>query len=84
MDDPAAASEAIRVGRCDLVAVGRQMIADATWPDKVRQDRMADIVQCDKCNKGCFGRLREGKPVECVHWKADELTRFTEEVASGQ
>jgi 2,4-dienoyl-CoA reductase-like NADH-dependent reductase (Old Yellow Enzyme family) len=76
MDDPVAAADALNAQRCDLVAVGRQLIADAAWPNKLRQNRAADIVQCDKCNKGCFGRLREGKPVECVHWQAGELEPF--------
>jgi 2,4-dienoyl-CoA reductase-like NADH-dependent reductase (Old Yellow Enzyme family) len=76
MDDPAAAAEALRAKRCDLIAVGRQLIADAAWPRKVQQGNLADLVKCDKCNKGCFGRLREGKPVECVHWQPGELSPY--------
>lgn len=76
MDDPAAAAEAVQQRRCDLVAVGRQLITDAAWPRKVQQGKLADVVKCSKCNKGCFGRLREGKPVECVHWKGGEVESF--------
>lgn len=76
MDDPAAAVEALQAGRCDLIAVGRQLIADATWPRKVQQGRLSELIRCKKCNQGCFGRLKQGQPVECVHWKADELERF--------
>ena len=76
MDDPDAAEEALHQGRCDLIAVGRQLITDAAWPRKVRQGKLSDVVTCSKCNKGCFGRLREHKPVECVHWKPDELVPF--------
>lgn len=76
MDDPQAAADALQQGRCDLVAVGRQLIADAAWPRKVQEGRLSDIVQCTKCNKGCFGRLRELKPVECVHWQGDEVAAF--------
>jgi 2,4-dienoyl-CoA reductase-like NADH-dependent reductase (Old Yellow Enzyme family) len=76
MDDPVAAADSLNAQRCDLVAVGRQLIADAAWPNKLRQNQIADIVKCDKCNNGCFGRLREGKPVECVHWQAGELAPF--------
>jgi 2,4-dienoyl-CoA reductase-like NADH-dependent reductase (Old Yellow Enzyme family) len=77
MDDPAAASDALQTGRCDLVAVGRQLIADAAWPRKVQEGRLSDIVKCTKCNKGCFGRLKEHKPVECVQWQGDEVAPFT-------
>ncbi len=76
MDDPVAAADALNAQRCDLVAVGRQLIADAAWPNKLRQGRPQDIVRCDKCSKGCFGRLKERQPVECVHWKEGELAPF--------
>lgn len=76
MEDPDAAASALRDGRCDLVAVGRQLIADAAWPNKVREGRLSEVVPCTKCNKGCFGSLRERKPVQCVHWKTDEVAGF--------
>ena len=76
MDDPVAAADALGAKRCDLVAVGRQLIADAAWPRKVQQGNLADLIKCDKCNKGCFGRLREHKPVECVHWQPEELSLY--------
>ena len=31
MEDPEAASAALREGKCDLIAIGRQMIADHLW-----------------------------------------------------
>ena len=76
MEDPAAAAEAIRRGRCDLIAVGRQLIADAQWPNKVRQGRLQEIVGCTKCDEGCFGNIHEGKPAVCVQWQEGELVRF--------
>ena len=76
MEDPAAAAEAIREGRCDLVAVGRQLIADAQWPNKVREGRTDEIVHCTKCDEACFGNIREGKPAECVLWEDGELARY--------
>ncbi len=76
MQDPGAACEALREDRCDLVAVGRQLIADAEWGERVRTGRLDEIVPCEKCNEGCFGALRERKPVECVQWTGDELEAF--------
>jgi 2-enoate reductase len=76
MDDPAAATEAIRKGRCDLVAVGRQLIADAAWPRKVQENRLSEIVGCTQCNKGCYGSLRKKKPVACVQWSGDETANY--------
>ena len=76
MEDPAAAAEALRDGRCDLVAVGRQLIADAQWPKKVRQGRLDEIVACTKCDEACFGNIADGKPAECVLWGDGELDRY--------
>ena len=60
--------EAINQDRVDLVAVGRGLIADPEWPLKVREGRFDDIVGCIRCDDGCFGNLRKGKPVECTQW----------------
>jgi 2,4-dienoyl-CoA reductase-like NADH-dependent reductase (Old Yellow Enzyme family) len=78
MEDPSAAAQALRDGRCDLVAVGRQMIADAGWPRKVAEGRLSDIVRCTQCDEGCFGNLGRGQPVRCVLWKSDEVAEWTQ------
>ena len=76
MEDPEQAARALRERRCDLIAIGRQMIADAHWPIKVQQGRLEEIVKCRKCDEGCYGNLREPKPVECVLWSPDELAVY--------
>ena len=68
MEDPEAACEAIRQERCDLVAVGRQLIADAQWPRKVKAGKLSEIVSCQHCKDGCWEDLRQYKPVRCVFW----------------
>ncbi|MBR9982138.1 MAG: NADH:flavin oxidoreductase [Desulfatitalea sp.] len=47
-------------GRADLVGIGRQLIADPLWPQKVRDGREATIVACLSCNT-CFNPLRSEK-----------------------
>ena len=76
MQEPEAAAEALEAGRCDLVAVGRQMIADARWPAMLRDGRLADLLSCEKCNDGCFGNLNDGKLIECAHWSEDEVASY--------
>ena len=68
LDEVDRALEAIDQDRVDLVAVGRGLIADPEWPLKVREGRFDDIVGCIRCDDGCFGNLRKGKPVECTQW----------------
>jgi len=77
MNDPDASADALRAAKCDLVAIARGLIADSQWPLKVRDGRLAEIVQCTECNDGCFGNLNKGKAVECVHWKKDEVRDYT-------
>jgi len=76
MNNPDAAAQALRDGRCDLVAIGRNLISDAQWPAKVRDGRIGEIVMCKECNAACFGNLHKGKHVNCVQWKKDEVASF--------
>jgi len=46
--------------KADLVAIGRQLLADPFWPEKVRDGQTDDLVACESCNT-CFGPLMGGK-----------------------
>ncbi|MFC1718863.1 hypothetical protein ACFL6S_34745 [Candidatus Poribacteria bacterium] len=67
LDDLERSLEALREKRSDLVAVGRGLIADANWANKVREGRLDEIVTCIRCNE-CFDDLRQGKAVGCSQW----------------
>jgi len=58
--------KALGEGKADLIAIGRQLLADPHWPNKVREGREADVVECDSCNAMCTAHQRTGKPIECV------------------
>lgn len=66
INDPAAAREMISDGICDMVAVGRALIADARFPEKARSGRDREIVHCVACGQGCFDNLFKMRPVECL------------------
>ncbi|MEE8399083.1 MAG: NADH:flavin oxidoreductase [Desulfobacterales bacterium] len=53
INTPEVAEEILAQGRADMVAIGRQLIADPFWPKKVREDRFNDVVACDSCNINC-------------------------------
>ena len=55
--DPALADEVIARGEADLVAFGRQTLADPDFLSKAKAGRSADIRQCIACNQGCIERL---------------------------
>ncbi|MFC1978171.1 FAD-dependent oxidoreductase, partial [Chloroflexota bacterium] len=47
---PAFAESILTEGKADLVAIGRQLIADPFWPQKVAEGREDEIVPCISCN----------------------------------
>ena len=59
--DPAAADEAIAKGDADLIAFGRQFLADPDFLIKAKAGRTADIRQCIACNQGCIEREMLGE-----------------------
>ena len=66
INDPATAREMIADGMCDMVAMGRSLIADPYLPEKAKSGREADIVHCIACAQGCFDHLFQLKHVECM------------------
>ncbi|MCG6911096.1 MAG: FAD-dependent oxidoreductase [Deltaproteobacteria bacterium] len=66
INDPAVAREMIGDGVCDMVAMGRSLIADPFLPEKARSGRENEIVHCIACAQGCFDNIFRGKAVECL------------------
>jgi len=66
INDPAVARELITDGCCDMVAMGRSLIADPYLPEKSETGREDEIVHCIACAQGCFDHLFELKSVECL------------------
>jgi len=65
--DPSLANDVIAHGEADLVAFGRQFLADPDFLIKAREGRPEDIRKCIACNQGCIERLilGEGK-IRCA------------------
>jgi 2,4-dienoyl-CoA reductase-like NADH-dependent reductase (Old Yellow Enzyme family)/thioredoxin reductase len=66
INDPATAREMLTDGMCDMVAMGRSLIADPRLPEKAQHKRETDIVHCIACAQGCFDHLFQLKHVECL------------------
>jgi len=60
-NNPALADEVIGRGDADLVAFGRQFLADPDFLIKAREGRAEDIRACLACNQGCIERLILGE-----------------------
>ncbi len=63
LGDPAVAMSAVDDGNADFVALGRTLIADPEWVNKVAAG--SAIRPCLACNT-CVNEMREGAPLGCV------------------
>jgi 2,4-dienoyl-CoA reductase (NADPH2) len=84
INDPATAREMLADGMCDMVAMGRSLIADPRLPEKARHQRETDIVHCIACAQGCFDHLFQLKHVECMcnPRAGHETTMFIQKTAT--
>jgi len=64
--EPHYAELLVRQGRCDLVAFGRQSIADPHMPKKAAEDRLSEISPCIACLQGCVPYMYKGEPINCL------------------
>lgn len=53
-------------GKCDLVAFGRQSLADPAMPQKYAEGRSEDVMPCIACLQGCVANMYAGKPIRCL------------------
>jgi dimethylglycine catabolism A len=63
LGDPALATEAVAAGKADFIALGRTLIADPQWVEKLR--RGEPIRRCLACNT-CINEMRGGAGIGCV------------------
>ena len=66
INDTDTAREMIADGLCDMVAMGRPLIADPFLPQKAKTGHEKGIVHCIACAQGCFDNLFKLKSVECL------------------
>lgn len=66
LEVPELAEQTIEKCQADLVALGRGLLADPDWPQKVQQGLEDQIRPCIGCHDGCMGRLSSGKPLSCA------------------
>lgn len=64
--DPEIAEAAIRDGSADMVAFGRQSIADPHFPEKVESGDYDSVIPCISCGQGCIMHLFSDEPISCV------------------
>lgn len=65
--DPKVAEDILASGDADLIGMGRGLIADPDWCNKVELGHEDDLRKCISCNVGCAGhRIGLNQPVRCT------------------
>ncbi len=64
--EPQYAELLVKQGRSDLVAFGRQSIADPELPNKARLGKLEELMPCIGCLLGCVPNMFAGEPITCA------------------
>lgn len=64
--EPQYAELMVAEGRADLVAFGRQSIADPEMPNKAKAGRLDLMNPCIGCLQGCVPNMFKGEPITCL------------------
>ncbi len=65
LDDPDVAAAVIARGEADLICIGRGLIAEPDWAQKVRDDRRGELRPCISCN-ACVELVGRGEVARCA------------------
>ena len=64
--EPQYAELMVKEGRADLIAFGRQSIADPELPNKAAQGRLEELTPCIGCLLGCVPNMFAGEAITCA------------------
>ncbi len=65
--NPKIAEEILEDGDADLIGMGRGLIAEPEWVNKVESGREDELRKCISCNIGCAGhRIGINRPIRCT------------------
>ena len=65
--NPQVAEDILARGDADLIGMGRGLIADPEWVNKVELEEEDTIRKCISCNIGCAGhRIGLNRPIRCT------------------
>ena len=86
---PEVAEGILTDGKADFIGLGRTLVADPHWGNKVKEGRLDDIIKCVSCNQGCLGSIFQGIYIHCSvnpvtgregRWAQIELARKVKNV----
>ena len=62
---PDIAERALQKGQCDMIMLGRPLLADPEWPNKAFAGKNKEIIPCIGDQEGCLNEFIEGGHPQC-------------------
>jgi 2,4-dienoyl-CoA reductase-like NADH-dependent reductase (Old Yellow Enzyme family) len=69
---PKHAEQILQDGKSDMIGLCRALLCDPDWPNKAKEGRAKDIVQCTACN-WCLDADSRMEQVCCSRWPEGAL-----------
>jgi len=63
---PEIADKALEEGKADMIAIGRDLLADPYWVRKVKEGKLEDIRPCIGCHEGMYRTEETGQYLTCA------------------
>ena len=63
---PDLAEKALRDGDCDMIMLGRPLLADPDWCNKAYAGKVNKIIPCIGCQEGCLNEFVDGGHPQCA------------------
>ncbi|MFC1909588.1 FAD-dependent oxidoreductase, partial [Chloroflexota bacterium] len=65
LNDPGLASKVLKEGKADFICLGRALIADPDWPQKVASEQIEEIRKCLACNECQRWSIQKVQSIRC-------------------
>jgi len=63
---PEVAEQVIAEGKADFIAIGRGLLSEPEWVNKVKSGKADEIIPCIGCHEGCLWQMIPGEPTSCA------------------
>ena len=63
---PETAERILAEGKADFVAIGRGLLSEPDWVNKIAEGRIDELIPCLGCHEGCKWQMIAGEPTSCA------------------
>jgi len=63
---PEVAEKVLAEGKADFIAIGRGLLSDPEWVNKVQSGKINEIRPCIGCHEGCMWQMIAGESTSCA------------------